>query len=623
MEGYQKNNIVDEESESISQPKKLNIQLFPHQLSIIHRMHEIETKRQFIINDDNIINTLVDTNHNIRRCMDRYKHNIVFNTDLCILNDKVGAGKTLTVIGLICHSLTLPARDIMVETDEFFELKLSNIQYYKTNLIIVSHNIINQWKNAIEKSNLRYIVISTNKDLEILAIKKNNTRKKMSIYDYDIDENHIYNILEETDVVILNINRYSMFKQFVGNVPWNRVIIDEFLNIKMPLSFFETGIFTWLISGSPWPYSNGNFKITTSIKMHYGKVLKTKKIYNFFCLKNDDEFIGQSIELPTPNVFFIYSRLDKNVSQLWEFLPNDVMNMINAGNYDEAVTKLNCGVYTENSIIDVLDQNNTEKLNNLKEKLKLCRDKEKIILIKKKIESYQDKIDLIKKRVESIKQDSCIICMDTFKKPVIVQCCKSVYCMSCLFQSLKATGNKCPYCRGTIDTHKKYYVIDNNMTQTPTKHVSEYKQKTKIEILNEVLKHIAPSNPKILLFSEYSKTFSKLSEVFKENELSYSRITGTPGAISNKLKRFNHGDLNILLIDSHHYGSGLNLQKAEYIIIFHRMSEATEIQIIGRAQRIGRTKPLNIIYIINEKESDETVYVNKLHIHNENDLKKI
>ena len=56
------------------------------------------------------------------------------------------------------------------------------------------------------------------------------------------------------------------------------------------------------------------------------------------------------------------------------------------------------------------------------------------------------------------------------------------------------------------------------------------------------------------------------------------------------------------MLNAKHYGSGLNLQMTTNIVMFHKMDENTNIQIIGRAQRIGRTSQLIIHKLLYEHE---------------------
>jgi SNF2 family DNA or RNA helicase len=47
-------------------------------------------------------------------------------------------------------------------------------------------------------------------------------------------------------------------------------------------------------------------------------------------------------------------------------------------------------------------------------------------------------------------------------------------------------------------------------------------------------------------------------------------------------------------MNSRFCGAGLNLQACTNMIIYHKMNESLITQIIGRAQRYGRTTALNV-----------------------------
>ena len=56
------------------------------------------------------------------------------------------------------------------------------------------------------------------------------------------------------------------------------------------------------------------------------------------------------------------------------------------------------------------------------------------------------------------------------------------------------------------------------------------------------------------------------------------------------------------MLNAINYGSGLNLQMATDIIIYHELELELETQVIGRAQRLGRKDPLNVYYLLNDNE---------------------
>ena len=72
--------------------------------------------------------------------------------------------------------------------------------------------------------------------------------------------------------------------------------------------------------------------------------------------------------------------------------------------------------------------------------------------------------------------------------------------------------------------------------------------------------------------------------------------------IQNIVNDFKNKDLDVLLINIYNYGSGMNLQCATDIVMFHKFDKSIEQQVIGRGQRLGRTQPLNIHYLLNQNE---------------------
>ena len=53
----------------------------------------------------------------------------------------------------------------------------------------------------------------------------------------------------------------------------------------------------------------------------------------------------------------------------------------------------------------------------------------------------------------------------------------------------------------------------------------------------------------------------------------------------------------MIFLNSNCNGAGINLQEATDIILYHKMTETTQNQIIGRANRIGRLECLNVHHL--------------------------
>ena len=80
-------------------------------------------------------------------------------------------------------------------------------------------------------------------------------------------------------------------------------------------------------------------------------------------------------------------------------------------------------------------------------------------------------------------------------------------------------------------------------------------------------------------------------------QLKYIEIKGHITTRTKNINKFKTGDINVLFLNSKNNGAGINLQQATDIILYHQMSNDTTKQILGRANRIGREKELNVHYL--------------------------
>lgn len=104
-------------------------------------------------------------------------------------------------------------------------------------------------------------------------------------------------------------------------------------------------------------------------------------------------------------------------------------------------------------------------------------------------------------------------------------------------------------------------------------------------------------NKKILIFSNYNETFSIIKRFLDDNKLTYLELKGTKEKRDNAIDSYKTGNVNILLLNTIHSGAGLDLQETSDIILCHKLHEYQKIQVMGRANRIGRKIELNVHYL--------------------------
>jgi SNF2 family DNA or RNA helicase len=127
--------------------------------------------------------------------------------------------------------------------------------------------------------------------------------------------------------------------------------------------------------------------------------------------------------------------------------------------------------------------------------------------------------------------------------------------------------------------------------------------KYKVDKIEEILNTIDKTNDKILIFSDFSGSFKIVSKILDSNGIKYTELNGgNITDIDNAIHKYKQLDTSILMIDSASQGCGMNLEMTTCIIFLHKTSELLYNQIIGRAQRYGRTNRLKVITLLNEKE---------------------
>jgi len=269
--------------------------------------------------------------------------------------------------------------------------------------------------------------------------------------------------------------------------------------------------------------------------------------------------------------------------------------------------------------LNILNSDESKKINDENVKLEVDYDilkieKNKLVSnknsIKKSIELYKKnlkdvnyKIDGITSRIEGSFQKDCPICTSTVNNPCITNCCNQVFCLECLGMAIQYSPKKeCPMCRATINMKKLKMVLVK-----PNNKINKIKDECKEKQLpekDEVVINFIKNNPnkRILIFSDYNNSFKQLSTKFTNENIKFSEISGSSDRIKNIINRFKSCEFQVLLLNAKKCGAGLNLQFTDHIIIYHRMSKDLEKQVIGRAQRLGRTEPLYINYLCYENE---------------------
>ena len=155
-------------------------------------------------------------------------------------------------------------------------------------------------------------------------------------------------------------------------------------------------------------------------------------------------------------------------------------------------------------------------------------------------------------------------------------------------------NTNCPLCRTKFSNSDILHVSShlNKKVELNSKEV---------EVLNLIR---SKPDAKFLIFSSYDSSFIKLCDLLKKYNINHNRLIGHQSTISKVLDNYNN-DMNVLMLNASHYGCGLNLTNTTDLVFFHKMESDLKMQVIGRAQRIGRSTILNIHYMFYENEFNQ------------------
>ncbi|CAF0887112.1 unnamed protein product [Adineta steineri] len=134
----------------------------------------------------------------------------------------------------------------------------------------------------------------------------------------------------------------------------------------------------------------------------------------------------------------------------------------------------------------------------------------------------------------------------------------------------------------------------------------------KFELLDRILPKLKATNHKILLFSQMTSVMDLLKYYFEYRNYSYLRLDGTTKADDRceLLKKFNDDNFDcfIFLLSTRAGGVGLNLQKADTVILFDSdWNPHQDQQAQDRAHRIGQKNEVRVLRLMTVNTIEEKI----------------
>lgn len=591
---------LNETNIQAEQPENILVKLKPHQLTSLNKAIDMENngninykvKNHSYFNEVNIgSNELTEIN---------------IGTNVGILADKVGYGKTLIALSIIANN---PLNNIYINPN--FNKTFNNDKTYGYLNISIKNNLIKKERDVIN-STLVIVprgpvfvqweeTIKTKTSLKLLSI--NNLtfiKQKLPLYTGN-NKDEIFDFFEDYDIILIkNTTLITLIKSYYNFEiinSWKRVMVDEAHEIISKIPSHINYHYLWLISGTYidlFKKNNSNTCYIDGIK----RLFDTFSI-NLLLVKNDLKFIQNSFHIPEPIEKTYLCKLPTDYLIAKKYLNSAILEKINANDFAGAIKDLGGKNETEDNIIELVSKEIKKDLKNKEREREYINDldmneddkENKLKKIDGDIENIKNKLNDLMERMKSLSTKNCLICMDNLRNPIMLEC-THIYCGSCIMKWI-STNNNCPYCRKKIPSYDNLIAIVNEKKKNPEIIMS--KEDTFISIIKN------KPDGKYLVFTKNDNGFEIIKNKMIENDIKFEFLKGNTLHMMNVLDKFKKGEIKIILLNTQYAGSGIDINYATDVIIYHSMGIEKK-QAIGRAQRVGRTEQLYIHNLAYEHE---------------------
>jgi len=559
----------------VLQPEKMTRALFPHQLRAVKMMEDLESRRSVS------------------------SSSYFIETKIGIYSDLIGYGKTYTIVALILRdkmewNLAKTTTTTSENSDGYINEVISGVfgngvlvkktllEYKRISatLVICNPSIIRQWKEEVDRTPLRCTIVHKMRWLQ-----------ELNVHDFD--------------VVLCLPSFYNALMERYSSYAWKRFVYDEPTHAKIKSMRSPVCQFTWFISSTPYDLmhkSPPSSHYMSSIFSHFMDLSTLKNII----VKNPDEYVRQSFVMP-PIEHKYYECYQPMLFLVRDLITTGIAEMSSAGNIEKAIRHL--GGDSTSNVYDLVYNEKNEELREAVSKMQKYErlgDEERRVKWASKKATLERQIRDLKVRLYDILRNPCHICLSSLQQPVLITCCQNIFCGQCFLSWMK-NKKTCPICRGSVSSDQLTYVqtlpdspitIEDTNTSNylTTTTCNNKRRKNKQQVLLEVLE--SRSDGKFIIFSNYDETFQNIRDMMHEEKISFSEIKGSMDTREKQLQDFKNGAKTVLFLNSLTNGAGIGIQEATDVILYHKMNEDLQQQVIGRAYRIGRTQSLVVHHLL-------------------------
>ena len=588
------------------QPDRVTTPLKPHQLAALQKALVMEQKGRVAYN---VTNPIVHLNDPIARHRAMFRGRFEIETNIGILGDMVGYGKTLTALSIIAANtierIQRKMKDLYcyharnyahftVVCDRIEEV--SDTNFIQSTLIVAPRGpVFHQWEQALRlHTTLNALVIDNLHDI----------RKRLPPSGASVAVLRAF--FEQYDAVLITSTTLKTLMDHYETPyhphpiqAWERIMVDEAHDIinRVPLFSFR---FMWLITATYKSLLLRTFSGRTVMAYGIRDILDEERM-NLVLVRGAPEFVMRSFDVPALQEYFYLCVMPATLSALHGICSPAVQERIDANDIQGAIRELGGQHETEDDIVALVTREIQRDIHNREHEMQYIQNleipqearEERLTRIRTDLERLRDRHQSLLDRVSALSSKLCSICYDTYSHPVMLPC-THVFCGGCILQWMQKS-RACPECRQPISARGMIAIVHERPQDASTSGASnpssiDTKENTLMKILRE------KPQGKFLVFSTCDHTFHSLVQRLENEGIRHAELKGSTSSMMHILERFREGSLKVIMLNTHHAGSGIDISCATDVIMFHKMGDEGT-QAIGRAQRVGRTSPLHVHHL--------------------------
>ena len=276
--------------------------------------------------------------------------------------------------------------------------------------------------------------------------------------------------------------------------------------------------------------------------------------------------------------------------------------------------------FNARTVLEGVRQKLKQMIDNLSDRIETLKDdkvRKQLVIEKSELEGrihYLNQNEI--STCENSNKIECTVCYDVLHFPIIITCCKNLFCSKCARRLYN-----CTTCRNTIGSNgvqlvpfhgsvlgpirkRKTVIIeddddDSNGFKPVWPDVPQSKE-VMLKIMIQELIWFSETNglpvPKIILVSGLDRNLSKIKDYLGDElktRMNMIHLQGTSNMISHQIEAFKNSTTpSLLLLSSVNHASGINLPFVTDIIFYHSLGESFDTQVLGRSLRCDRILPV-------------------------------